>query len=701
MKTRWSLVLHIAAGAFASSAQADEGMWPFNHLPRAELKRKYGFEPSDSWLAHLRRSSLRVGGGCSGSFVSSSGLTLTNHHCAQECLSRLSTPQHDYTQKLFYAKTAAEERVCPGYEILQLSEISDVTARLQKATHGLAGEAFHTAMRAESARIEKECAQAVGIKCDVVSLYHGGLYELYQYLRYEDVRLVFAPEAEIAFFGGDPDNFNFPRYDLDLTFLRAYEQGRPVQTSDYLSFAHVGLKANDITFVSGNPGSTSRLLTIAQFEYLRDHQLFEALLGLARYRGFLTEYGKRDPEAKRVSSSELFWVENVFKAIRGEQQALSDKAFFEGLRARERDLRSRVAADPVLKSKYGGAWAAIEKAQARQAELAKEYSWIEGSDSRPSRVISPFLVWARQLARAAEERPKKNEDRLEEYADAQLPSLEQRLFAQGPIKIQFEIAKLAYDLGVLREDLGVDHPFVEKVLGKSSPLELATALIKGSSLQSVAGRKRLFAGGKAAIAASKDRMIQLALAIEPDARAIRARVEEEIEPVITKNAELIAHARFDVYGMNSYPDATGSPRLSFGTVRGWRENGKLNSAFTKLGGAFERATGRDPFALPRTWTEKEERLDKETPFNFVTDNDITGGNSGSPVVNREGEFVGLVFDGNIHSLGGAFGFDMAQNRMVAVDARAIVQALDKVYGADRIALELTGSAELAAPSTKP
>ena len=673
-------------------AQADEGMWPFNHLPKAALEQRYGFQAKDEWVGHVRRSSIRLTSGCSGSFVSGNGLTLTNHHCAEECIARLSTPQHDYVQRGFYAKTPGEELVCPGLAIQQLGEISDVTARVQQATRGLAGEAFHQAFKAESARIEKECAKTDDLTCEVVSLYHGGLYELYQYRRYGDVRLVFAPEVEIAFFGGDPDNFNFPRYDLDATFLRAYANGKPAATPDHLAWSASELRPGDLTFVSGNPGSTERLRTVAELEYLRDHALVDELIGLAQYRGFLAEYQEHGAEAKRVSTSELFGVENGYKELRGEHAALLERDFFQRLVERERQLRAAVAANPSWKQKYGGAWDAIAAAQERAAELDKELTWV-GGGFRPPWAKTSLFGWARILVRGGAERLKNNEQRLEEFSDARLPGLQQRLLAAKPLNPAFEIAKLSFGLTALRETLGADHPFVKKVLGKSSPAELASSLIKGSSLEKVAERKRLWEGGQAAVLASKDPMIQLALAIDPESRALRSRYENEIESVLTKNSELVARARFDVYGMNSYPDATFSPRLSVGTVRGWREPGKIVPSFTTLRGAFERATGRAPFALPKSWTEKQSSLALDTPFNFVTDNDIVGGNSGSPVINRQGELVGLVFDGNLPSLGGTYGFDIAKNRAVAVDARAILYTLDAIYGARALSAELTGKAK--------
>lgn len=676
----------------AGSARAEEGMWPFNRLPAAQLQRKYGFTPSDEWVRHVQRSSVRVGGGCSGSFVSASGLTLTNHHCARDCITRLSSAGNDYVQRGYYAKSAAEERVCPGFEIHQLSEIRDVTARVAQATRGLDGDAFHTAFKAESARIEKECATSDDLRCDVVSLYHGGVYELYQYRRYRDVRLVFAPEEAIAFFGGDPDNFNFPRYDLDLTFLRAYDNGKPAVTPDHLSIAKAPLQPNDLTFTSGNPASTERLKTIAELEQVRDHDLIEILLSLARYRGFLIEYAKRNPEAARFAESDLFGVENGFKAIRGEHRALLRPELFGQLEASERDLRARVDRDPALKQKYGGAWAAIASAVSARQSLEPALTWIEAPGSaRPPWARTSLMSWARALVRGADERLKPNEQRLEEYADARLPGLTQQLLAPRPLNRPFEIAKLAFGLSQLREELGADHPFVKQVLGKASPDELARELVNGTQLDDVAERKRLWEGGKAAIGASKDRMIQLALSIDATGRELRARYQNEIESVLTKNSELVARARFDVYGMTAAPDATGSPRISFGTVRGWREPGKVVKSFTHIGGAFERATGRFPFALPQSWLDKQKQLDASVPFNFVTDNDIIGGNSGSPVVNRQGELVGLVFDGNIHALGGTYGYDISVNRMVAVDVRAIAHTLDVIYGAKRIESELTAA----------
>jgi hypothetical protein len=673
-------------------ARSDEGMWPFNHLPQAMLQQRYGFVAGDAWLAHVRRSSLRIGGG-SGSFVSSRGLLLTNHHCVADCISRLSSRSRDYQKLGFYAKTADEELACPGLSIQQLGEITDVTARIAAVTQGLAGAAFQQALRAEKARLEQACRTDPDSSCELVSLYHGGLYELYGYRRYADVRLVFAPERDAALFGGDPDNFSFPRYDLDLALLRAYSGGKPAVTPDHLAWSRSGLSPNELIFVSGNPASTERLRTVSELEFLRDHGLVTELLLLAQYRGFLNEYAERGSEARRVASPEIYRVENTYKELEGARAALASRTFFAGVVEREDELRARVASRPNWQASYGGAWDAIARAQAQAAGLADDWLWIEGPPGfRPPWAKTPLLGFARTLVRVAAERLRGNAERLEEFTDARLPAVEQRLLAAQPLNEAFEIAKLCFGLRTLREALGTDHPFVKQLLGRASPEELARSLVQGTRLNRAEERRRLWLGGQAVVLASRDPMILLARSIDAAGRALRARYEDEVQSVVIRNSELIARARFEVYGMSSYPDATASPRLAIGTVRGWREPGKIVPAFTTLGGAFERQTGRWPFALPPSWLAHRKELALDTPFNFVSDADIVGGNSGSPVLNRQGELVGLVFDGNLQSLGGSYGFDIATNRAVALDVRAIAHTLERIYHTRRLNEELLGGA---------
>ncbi len=670
----------------AAPAAADEGMWTYNNFPKDKVKQRYGFSPDDAWLKHLQLSSLRLAFGCSGSFVSPEGLVMTNHHCAHSCIEQLSTAEKDYVKSGFYARTAADEVKCPEIEINQLVDISDVTDRVHKATAGLSDQKYNEAEKAEMSRIEKECAgeDAQNTRCDVVNLYHGGVYNLYKYRRYQDVRLVFAPEFAIAFFGGDPDNFNFPRYDLDVSFLRVYDKGQPAKVDNYLKWSAAGAKEGELTFVSGHPGGTSRALTVAQLEYTRDVAIPDTLLFLSEFRGLLTEFGRRSAEAKRISSHELFGIENAYKAYRGRLEALLDKTFFNGKVAEENALRAKVNENPEWKKQYGGAWDAIAKAEAEMVKIRKPYNYIEKSRG----FESDLYGFARHLVRAGEERPKPLGKRFREYNDSALPQLTVRLFSKKPIYDDMEILSLTYSLTKLREELGADDPFVKKVLGKQSPEELATHLIKNTKLKDVELRKKLWDGGKKAVDASDDPLIQFARKIDPDARAVRKRFEDDVEAPVKKNSELVAKARFAAYGTNTYPDATFTLRLSYGAVKGYEENGHHVKPITTFAGAFERATGRPPFDLPESWVKAKPKLDMTTPFNFCSTNDIIGGNSGSPVANKDGEVVGLVFDGNIQSLGGDYGFDEAVNRTVAVHSEALIRALDKIYDARRIVDEL-------------
>jgi hypothetical protein len=663
---------------------ADEGMWTFNNFPSDVVAQKYGFRPDAKWLDHVRLSSARIAGGCSSSFVSPNGLVMTNHHCAVGCVQDLSTPQNDMVAKGFYAKTQAQELKCPNYELNQLIQISDVTARVNAATRGKTDQQFTDALNAEKAKITRECTAGDDVLCEVVSLYSGGRYDLYKYHRYQDVRLVFAPEKAIAFFGGDPDNFMFPRYDLDVSFLRAYENGRPAATEYHFKWSREGAKDGMLTFVIGNPGNTERELTAAELEHLRDRELPDYLLYLSELRGILSQFQTKGPEQARISNAMLFSVENSIKALRGEYFALIDKAAFAQKTEREREFQRKIEANPEWKKEYGGAWAALAAAVKKDVAMSTPYLFIEKNRGFRSRL---YLL-AKNLVRAAEELPKPNEKRLIEFADAKIPQLKADLFSTAPIYNELQIETLTFSLTKLREELGPDDDFVRQVLGKRSPREVATELVNGTKLKDVAFRKTLFDGGKAAIDASTDPMIVFAKQVDKHARELRARYEREVEGVVKKNHELLGRARFAVYGTSIYPDATFTPRISFGSVRGWEENGRKINPFTIIGGVYERHTGRDPFALPESWLQAKNKLNQTTPFNFVTTNDIIGGNSGSPMIDQKAEIVGLIFDGNLPSLGGAFWFDESVNRAVAVHSQVIIESLDKVYGAGRVLDEI-------------
>ncbi len=539
-------------------------------------------------------------------------------------------------------------------------------------------------------KIEKACATGDDVRCDVVTLYHGGKFHLYKYKRFQDVRLVMAPEFAIAFFGGDPDNFMFPRYDLDVSFLRIYDHDKPAQIPNYFEWSKEGAKAGDLTFVSGHPGGTSRLLTVAQLEFHRDVMLPSILMRYSELRGQLTEFQNRGKEQKRISNDELFGIENAIKVFKGRREALVEPAFFAQKIAAEKALREKVAATPAL-AETAGAWDAIAKAEQQYREIYDRYTYIERRSSRADTgagFLSDLFDHARALVRYADELQKPNEQRLREFADSRLPAVKAKLTSTAPIYDELETFTLGASLTKLREVLGADDAFVKKVLGPNAPRDLAATIVKNSKLKDPKFRKALLDGGKAAIDASNDPMIQLARLIDADARAVRKLYEDNVESVERKNGELIAKAEFAVYGSSVYPDATFTLRLAYGSVKGWNEAGREVNPITNLGGAFERATGKEPFALPKSWLDAKSKLNLSTPFNFVSTNDIIGGNSGSPIIDKDARVVGLIFDGNIHSLGGDYGYDPATNRAVSVASAALVETLDKVYGAQRLIAEL-------------
>jgi hypothetical protein len=503
------------------------------------------------------------------------------------------------------------------------------------------------------------------------------------------VRLVFAPEFAIAFFGGDPDNFNFPRYDLDLSFVRAYEDGKPARTEHYFKWSPEGAKEGELTFVSGHPGGTDRELTMAELQYQRDIALPERLFDLAQYRGALTMFTQSSPEHYRIAEAQLFGIENSYKAIKGRYEALVTPTLWNQKMERERALRAKVEARSALRKKYASAWDDVAKAVGMFQPRRKEYKYVE----QAAGFNSPLYKIARDLVRGTEELQKPNEQRLREYTDSKLPQLKQRLFSKAPIYEDFELFKLSYGLTKVREELGADHPFVKKVLGKKSPQELAQELVK-TKLHDVKLREQLWQAGREAVLASNDPMIQFAKAVDADARPIRLWHDEEVETLQVSGDQRVAAAKFDIEGKGSYPDATFTLRLSYGAVKGYDENGRHVNPFTTMGGAFERATGRDPFKLPDSWLRANEnrQVNLATPLNLCTTNDIIGGNSGSPVFDKDRQIVGLIFDGNIQSLGGEYGFDESVNRAVSVHSSALLEALDHIYGARRVVTELKGGA---------
>lgn len=681
-----SMLFTVMAG---SSSQAAEGMWTLDNLPVAQLQSQYQFKPTQAWVDKVMRASVRMAQGCSASFVSPNGLVLSNHHCVSRCVEQLSNSDHDYIRMGFIAGTADAELKCPELELNRLEQITDVTAKIKAATQGKDGAAYKAALNAASAHESEVCVgkSRTSTRCDVVELYHGGRYHLYRYRRYQDVRLVWAPEIAAAFFGGDPDNFNFPRYDIDAGLLRAYEGGKPAAVKDYFRIKAAGAEPGELTFVSGHPGSTQRELTLAQFETLRDVRLVRALLLYSELRGVLEQYQKVGAEPARVAAGDLFSTENSIKVFRGQLSALQNNALIKQKQTAEQLLQQFVAGHAELAGATT-AWSDITHAQQVYREFGNEHYFVETGRG----FMSKYYSIARALVRGAAERAKPSDQRLPEYTDSSLPQLEQGLFSAAPIYADYEKLKLTWSLTKMREWLGADHPLVHKVLGKDSPEQVAARLIDGTSLKDAAMRRGLW-NKPETVAQSDDPFIQLVRSIDDDARAIRRRYDTEVEGVEQRAGQAIAEARFAMIGTSTYPDATFTLRLSFGEVKGWQEGATFVAPFTDLAGAFQRHTGAEPFALPDSWLQAKSNLKLGTRLNFVTTNDIIGGNSGSPVINRNAELVGLVFDGNIHSLGGAFGYEGDTNRAVAVHPAALLEALRSIYHASPALLKELGAVD--------
>jgi len=680
----WKTLLAASAAAtIATPALADEGMWTFDGFPTDQVKAAYGWAPDQAWLDRTQAAAVRLTGGCSASFVSGSGLILTNHHCVVACLQQLSTAESDLVANGFIAGDRGGERACPGQQAEVVTAITDVTGRVTKAIGGATGEALVKARDAEIAAIEAEgCTDTDKTRCQVVTLFGGGQYKLYTYRKYSDVRVVWAPEFQAAFFGGDPDNFNFPRYALDAAFLRAYDNGKPAPTPAYLSWNPRAPKDGEITFVVGNPGSTQRLFTEAQRDFQRERRLPLTLILLSEYRGRLINAMESDPDKLREGGDTLFGFENAFKALYGQFQALNDEDFTAKLKAGEADLKQRVAGNAAI----GDPWGEIAKATDAYRDFYLDYRMLDTGAGFNSLLYD----YARTLVRAAEERTKPNGERLPEYTESALPLLEKQVLDAQPVYPWLEELSLEFWLSKTREYLTADDPDVRALLGKESPEALAERLVSGSKLADPAVRKALWEGGAAAIAASDDPLIRFVAASDARARELGKRFDAEYDAPVTAAQARLADARFAAYGAANYPDATFTLRISYGQVKGWQERGEPVPIATRMGGAFDRATGQQPFLLADAFVKAKDKIDPDTVFDFVTTNDIIGGNSGSPVLDKAGTVIGAAFDGNIHSLGGNFGYDGALNRTVVVSTAAVQEALTKIYPAPALVRELTG-----------
>jgi len=682
------LALSVWALLSISVSLADEGMWTFDNPPLKQLKERYGFEPTRAWLDHVRLASARFNDGGSGSFVSPHGLVLTNHHVALGQLQKVSSPTKDYAKVGFYARTEAEELKCPDLEINVLVNMENVTARVRGVVKpGMSDEAALKARKAEIASIEKESLEKTGLRSDVISLYQGGEYWLYQYKKYTDMRLVFAPEQQTAFFGGDPDNFTYPRYDIDFALFRVYENGKPVETHDYLKWNAKGAADGELVFVSGNPGSTSRDETMAQIETEKDYDLPLVLKALTHLQDAAKQYAAQGSEQARQAGNTIFGIANSLKAYDGRAKGLADKDLIAKMQNDETSFRAKVASNPEWQTAYGGAWDAIAQAEVKHREMAKTYRFYGLRGSRLEGIALAVVQYVAEVK-------KPDGERLEGFHDSQLESLRFRLFSPAPVYPGFEKAMLTAGLQLAQEGLGADDPFVKAILGSRTPQEVVTEAVDGTKLADPAFRKSLVEGGEAAVQASTDPMIALARKIDPFDRQRIKSFEDNVESVETPAGEKIGQARFAVYGKSLYPDATFTLRLGYGAVKGYPMNGTEAPPITTFYGLYDRAYSfglKYPFNLSARYMQRRNRLDLSGPVDFVNTCDIIGGNSGSPVINKEGELVGLIFDGNIESLVGDFVYYEVNNRAVAVHSGAIIQVLRQMYDASPLADELEGT----------
>lgn len=686
------LVPALPALLVVAAAWADEGMWTFHDFPSAAVNQKYGVDITPQWLDRVRTATARLPG-CTASFVSPDGLMLTNHHCVETCLVQHSSRESSLHEKGFLARARDAEARCGTQVADVLMSVEDITAHVAAATRGQDDKTANETRKKTLTELETACEAASRrdrrsgpLKCESVDLYEGGQYFLYKYKRYDDVRLVFAPEADIAAFGGDPDNFQFPRWCLDMSMLRAYENGKPARTPNHLRIDFAGPDDGEPVFVSGHPGSTDRLLTVAELETERDVDMPTWLLRGAELRGRYIQFGKSSESGARIVRAPLNSLENVIKVRRKLLDALHDDEMLARKRQDQAVVQARVAGDPKLAAAVGNPWADIATAQATDRALAMPYTFLESGAG----FNSALFRHARTLVRGAAERDKPNTERLREYTETALPRIGQQLGASVPIYPELEQLTLSYSLERMREWLGPDHPVVRRLLSKESPDMLAKRVIEGSKLADPTVRMHLWKSGSAAAAAANDPMVELAKLVDGDSRAVRKRYEDEVEAPMRAASEKIAQARFAALGTSVYPDATFTLRLNYGTVQGWRENGEPIEPFTHLSRAFERATGEAPFNIPESWQKARSQLDMSTKFNLSTNNDVVGGNSGSPLIDANGAIVGLLFDGNIHSISGSYWFDAEKNRAVAVHPAIMREALSKVYRADALLAELGG-----------
>lgn len=683
---RHLLVAAMIFGSLAGvGARADEGMWLLNRFPVDEVAKRHRFKATPEFLKSLQLSAARFNNGGTASFVSANGLLFTNHHVGADCIQKVSSSEADYMKHGFLATSRTDEKRCPDLEVNVLLEIEDVTAKVTEGISGDTPDAEANRLRkAKMSEIEKSCADSTGRRCDVVTLFSGAQFHLYQYKRYTDVRLVFAPEFDAAFFGGDPENFTYPRHCLDAAFFRAYEDGVPAKVEHWFKWSKTGVRDGELVFVPGNPGATGRLMTVAELEFTGEIAYPLVLRRLKSMIDALETYISQGEEQRRVGSENLFGQQNSFKAISGFQRGLQSKSLMDQKRKEENQLRRSIARDRQLRARTEKLWDELASAYGNLREFYPRYYMFESGATRGSALMG----LARGIVRYAGETTKPNEERLREYVETALPAREQAMYSPAPMTPSMEMAVLADYFTFLGRELGYSDPVVAALLNGRTPLAAARHAVENTKIINVEERRRL-ANDPAAVASSGDGMIRLARALDGPARELRKRYEDELESVEARAKTEIAQARFAVSGGSAYPDATFTLRVAFGPVKGYRNaQGRRIPWATDLGGKFQKGRAEEPYRIPESWLKAKDQLRLSTPYNFVSTADTHGGNSGSATVNTQGEVVGILFDGNIEGLPNRFVYTDRMARSVHVASQAIIETLRKVYKAEQLLTEL-------------
>lgn len=664
-----------------SLLHAEEGMWPLNMVPQKEIQAKYGVTLSEEWLLQVQKACLRISLGGSGAFVSSQGLILTNHHVGSEAIYNLSIKENNLIEKGFYAPSPEQELKCPNMYVDQLISIADITEEVELEMQGLTSGADKERVQQEVvSRLKTEYQARTSLQPQLITLYGGAKYQLYLYKRYTDIRLVFAPEKAIAFFGGDQDNFEYPRYNLDICFFRAYENDKPVVTDDYLPWSTSGPKPSELLVVGGNPGHTARLYTTAHLAFFKNEELPFILRLVSKKLKVVEEFAKKSGENGRIASEQISRLQNTSKAFNGISQGLKNNVIIHQKKAFEAALEKKQNIAPALQN--------LEQALKEAKPIYPSYMILEGMGSN----YCTLYRWAKQFVRLSEELQKPDNERLKEYTDTELPTLKLALLSSQPIYPSLEKVNFTCGLKFLKKIIGSRFPFK-----KESPDEIGRRLIENTRLADLEYRKELW-NHPEKVKTSPDPLIQLALALDPLARELRKKIEDNLESVKKESYAQITAALFRQFGETIYPDATFSLRLSMGTLRGYQEKRVLLPPMTTLAETFQHAKAHHsegPFQLPPSWEQRKESLEKnQTGFNFVSTHDIVGGNSGSPMINLNKELVGLIFDGNIYSLIWDYQYNDEQGRAISVHSHAILEALEKIYQATPLVTELKNANSL-------